>query len=178
MLHILLMLSRVASVSLVGALLLVLVLLQQQLLLFENLDLVWILHRRRSLCIWRWISDYDDILTSSEIFFVVVSLIFKIKLLYLAQVSFRCQGMINHIDVRILRELLTDYLAILMVCARVLVVYLNILSSHLRIFFAAITAIPIPGLPLRVSCRGLLWLSKLRIWLSSCTSRVLLVMLG
>jgi len=82
--HVLLMLSRWTSGPLVRGWLFVLMLLEEQLLLFQDLHLISILHRCRSFCIRWWIGDHNDLFRTSVVFFIFSTLVFKVELLCLA----------------------------------------------------------------------------------------------
>ena len=156
--HVLLMLCRWASGSLIWALRLVLVLLEHQLLLFEYLNLVSILNGCGSFSVRWWIGDYLDLFRTSEIFFILSSLVFKVELLCLAKISFRCKWMVNHVHVWILTILLTTWA--LMMTIWVSTWSLHILST-LRILFAAVGAVSVSRLSVRISWGSRLTLSSL-----------------
>jgi len=171
--HVLLMLSRWASSPLIWALLLVLVLLQEQLLLFQYLDLISILHRCWPFCIRRWIGDNNDLFCASEIFFIISSLVLEVELLCLAEISFGCKWVVNHVHMWILAELLATWTT-LMVSIWVAVWCLDILSTF-WILFAAIVTIPVSWLSVRISWWWLLALSTLysRLIYDSSACRIL-----
>lgn len=137
--HILLLLCRRASSALILTLLLVLV-LQQELLLLQDLDLVSVFDRGGSLGVWRAIRGNHGFLRSPHIF--LVHPVFEVELLGLAQVPLGRQGVVDHVDVRILGILL----AILMILVHTL-----LSLDFLGVLLASVPSVSVSGLSLWVS---------------------------
>ena len=101
--NLILLLCRISSASLVLLLLLLVLLLKKELLLLQNLDLVSIFNRGRSLGIWwlvRW--HKDNILRNFWVFFIFTLMVLEIELIAMRWVSLCGQWMINNIDMWIL----------------------------------------------------------------------------
>ena len=129
--HILLLLCRGASSALILTLLLVLV-LQQELLLLQDLDLVSVFDRGGSLGVWRPIRGNHDFLRSPHIFLVYP--VFEVELLGLAQVPLGRQGVVDHVDVRILSILLTIWM---------ILVDTLLSLDFLRVFLASVPSVSV-----------------------------------